>query len=181
MKIELNHDLIFYKMNKEKYKRLGYPQYFTPEIKKFRENKRETRAKYNGTLQTIPEGFFEKRLQGENDNIICEIIRNDSIEEFNAFLHKDYYSINSKIIFSIYETNPALMNDEINLIEYAAFYGSAQIFKYLYILLKENVHFFLFFTSLLSYLCKLYVYNLINPKIHLHIVRRVARKIERKK
>lgn len=42
MKID---DLIFYKMNKEKYKRLGYPQYFTPEIKKFRENKRETRAK----------------------------------------------------------------------------------------------------------------------------------------
>lgn len=135
MKID---DLIFYKMNKEKYKRLGYPQYFTPEIKKFRENKIETRAKFSGILKTIPEGFFEKRLQGENDNVICEIIRNDSIEEFNAYFHQDNYSINSKIIFSIYETNPALMNDEINLIEYAAFYGSDQIFKYLYIILNTN-------------------------------------------
>lgn len=124
-------DYIFYAMN-ESYKKLKYPQYFTPEIKKYAKKKKKEGKKYSRILKTIPEDFNEKRLKGENNALLCEMIRNDSIEDFIIFVNQNNYSLNSLIHFSIYETNAVLMNNQITLIEYAAFYGSLQIFKYLY-------------------------------------------------
>lgn len=83
-------------------------------------------------IQKIPDDFYEKRKIGENDNEICEIIRKDSIEEFITYVKKTNYSLSSRIKPSIYETNVSLLYSKPNLIKYAAFFGSVQIFKYLY-------------------------------------------------
>ena len=72
------------------------------------------------------EEFIKKRKIGSNNDLISKIIQNDSIEEFIIFINKRNYSLNSLIRKTL------LKNKNISLIQYAAFYGSIQIFKYLY-------------------------------------------------
>ena len=61
------------------------------------------------------------------------MIREDSIEEFITYDNKNDYPLNSYIKESIFETNDFLIkHKKTTLIEYAAFFGSTQIFKYLY-------------------------------------------------
>ena len=83
----------------------------------------------------LPNDFYEARKKGENDSHICELIRTDSVEEFIIHVTRNNYSLNSKINQSIYETNSLLIkqaaSNNLTLIEYAAFYGSIQIFQYL--------------------------------------------------
>lgn len=74
----------------------------------------------------------EKRKIGENDNEICRLIRKDLIEEFIIYVNKNDTNLKKKIEPSVYETNSFLMLTDVTLIEYAAFFGSSQIFKYLY-------------------------------------------------
>ena len=108
---------------KQKYfKSRKYPEYFYPEIKNVSDFK----------MEAIPENFEEKRKIGENDSEISELIRNDKIEDFIIYVNKNNYSLNSTIEPSIFETNPLLLKRRSNLIEYSAFFGSIQIFKYLY-------------------------------------------------
>lgn len=76
--------------------------------------------------------FSEKRRIGENDNQLCSIIRNDSIEEFLSYRAEKKFSFDSKINHSIFETNYCFLeNKTISLIEYATFFGSVQIFHHL--------------------------------------------------
>ena len=76
--------------------------------------------------------FDEKLKIGENDSYICHLIRNDSIEKFVIFVNQTNLNLSSQIKSSIFETNLFLIkNDETTLIEYAAFFGSIQIFQYL--------------------------------------------------
>ena len=63
---------------------------------------------------------------------ICTLIQNDSVIDFISYIEKNNISLLSTIPSSIYETNLFLFNKNPTLIEYAAFYGSIQIFKYLY-------------------------------------------------
>ena len=77
------------------------------------------------------ENYEEKRKIGENENYICKLIQNDLIDEFIIYTQKNNYSLNSTIKLSAFETNPFLINKNTTLIEYAAFYGSIQIFLYL--------------------------------------------------
>ena len=97
----------------------------------------------------MPEGFFEKRKEGENDSKICELIRKDMITEFVAHITRNGVSINARIKPSIYETNSFLLkkpkepktnihllfnnqkDEGFSLIEYAVFFGSIQIFNHL--------------------------------------------------
>ena len=114
----------------------GYQEYFIPEIKQI--DPENSLFRYSMNFKNIlneelPEDFDEKRKIGENDNKICEIIRNDSIEEFITYVKKINYPINLKIRESIYETNLLLILERANLIEYAAFFGACQIFKYLFL------------------------------------------------
>ena len=83
--------------------------------------------------EEIYQNFEEKRKIGENESYIAELIRNDSIEEFIIYINKTNLNISTfKIKHSIFETNAFLIeNGEQTLIEYAAFYGSIQIFQYL--------------------------------------------------
>lgn len=91
--------------------------------------------------------FYIKRTIGENDNYIFELIRNDAINEFISYVKQTNFPLMSKIIPSIFETNLLFLKkdkdifnigkDEITLLEYAAFLGSIQIFKYLYNLYQK--------------------------------------------
>ena len=138
----------------DKYIKGNYPQYFHPEIQPFINE--EWFPKYdpeveelmdNGWVEEIkkelPENFYEKRKEGENDSKICELIRNDMIDEYVAYVTRNVVSLNEKIQPSIYETNSFLIKNQfsfasnnqkncgLSLIEYAAFFGSIQIFNHL--------------------------------------------------
>ena len=128
----------------DKYIRAKYPQYFQPEIQPFINEKWFTKydpnTKENEWVEEIkkelPENFYEKRKEGENDSQICELIRKDMITEFVAHVTRNDVSLNSKIPPSIYETNSFLLkkikkDGGFSLIEYAVFFGSIQIFNYL--------------------------------------------------
>ncbi len=78
------------------------------------------------------EKFIELRKIGQNDSPICKLIREDNIKEFIIYINKNGINLNSDIRKSIYETNPFLLSQYYtNLIQYTAFFGSIQIFKYL--------------------------------------------------
>ena len=95
-----------------------YSSYFAPEVKSF--------------VNELPHIFEQKRKIGENDSKICEIIRNDSIEEFEKYVKTAKIDIKTAMIEpSIYETNPYLLMYNPSLIEYALFFGSIKIFNYL--------------------------------------------------
>ncbi|KAK8838022.1 hypothetical protein M9Y10_035969 [Tritrichomonas musculus] len=78
------------------------------------------------------EAIEQKKKKGENDNEICEIIRNDAIDDFISYIKRHNIDFSSKIDTSVYETNSFLLKKGSTLIEYAAFSGSVKIFKYLY-------------------------------------------------
>ena len=120
MKID-NHIISIIKQ--PEYNQKHYFEYFLPEITNFKMNKDQIK---------VGEKFNKKRKTGENDNIICSLIRNDSIEDFIIYITKNNISLVSVIEESIFETNSfLLMKKDITLIEYAAFFGSIQIFQYL--------------------------------------------------
>ena len=106
----------------------NYIQYFFFDIKKFFDNF----LIQNFSIDSI-ESYNEKRKIGENDDEICYLIRKDLIDEFISYVKKNNYPLNSKINQSIFETNNFILKKEPTLIEYASFFGSTQIFKYLYL------------------------------------------------
>ena len=131
----------------DKYIKAKYPQYFQPEIQPFINEKwfpkydpEDKELKENKWVEEmkkeLPERFYEKRNEGENDNQICELIRKDMIAEFVKYITQNCVPRNAKIRPSIYETNSFLLKNQDNeedggfsLIEYAVFYGAIQIFN----------------------------------------------------
>ena len=97
--------------------------FFYPEINKLN---------HNDNPIEIPEDYEEKRRKGENDSYLCEVIRNDNIEEFIIYCTKKGISLSSTIKSSIYETNSFLEGRNQTLIEYSAFFGSIQILRFLF-------------------------------------------------
>ena len=118
-----------YVIKKTKYFKLNYPHFFYNEFRSFFDEK--LRADIESSLENIC-NYEEKRLIGENDHYICELIRNDSINEFISFINSN--NISDVIETSIFETNLFLLDKNPSLIEYSAFYGSINIFKYLYLM-----------------------------------------------
>ena len=115
-------------------------QYLIPEVEAFinEEEKKQNEISINEKIihkkfNGLQKDFYDKREIGENDDYISEMIRKDLIEEFIIFVKKENYSLISTIKPSIYEANPLLIKKTPTLIEYAAFFGSVQIFKYLYL------------------------------------------------
>ena len=127
-----------------KYLNWKYPEYFSPEIRPFINEKwfpkydaNNKNLQKNSWIEEIkrelPTNFDEMRRNGENDNYICELIRKDSICDFDQYVTKNSIPISSTINSSIYETNSYLLTigKATTLIEYSLFFGSIQIFKYL--------------------------------------------------
>lgn len=77
------------------------------------------------------ERYKEKCYEGENDSHICSLIRKDSLDEFIIYVNQKNYSLTKTVERSLFETNLFLKNNPPTLIEYAAFFGSIQIFQYL--------------------------------------------------
>lgn len=128
-------------LTSKKYNKLNYLSYFYPEMKPFIKEKRN-KKKYSYDSKQ-PEDFghyynedkeiFEtNRKVGENNYYICSLIRNDSVIDFISYATKNSLSLKQNVKSSIFETNKFLINKSPTLIEYATFFGSIQIFKYLY-------------------------------------------------
>lgn len=106
-------------------------QFFYPEIKQYidERDKKELERQMLYRDPNVFDNFDEKRRIGENESYICELIRSDSIVEFVSYVNKTNYPLSNYIRPSIFDTNPFLIY--YTLIEYAAFYGSIQVFQYL--------------------------------------------------
>ena len=116
-----------------KYLKMHYPEYFYPEFEKLYETQfiEQLDSKIVEMARTNIEIFLEKRKIGENDEYLCELIRNDSINEFITFINKSNISSSTIITPSIFETNLFLIKrDNLKVIEYSSFFGSIQIIKY---------------------------------------------------
>ncbi|KAK8846928.1 hypothetical protein M9Y10_019497 [Tritrichomonas musculus] len=117
-----------------KYIKADYSKYFSPEIRPFINEKWFPKEIKEDDLfrKELPEYFYDNRKNGENDSFICEMIQKDSVDNFIQYVNQSFYPLDSQIDRSIYETNNFLLkNEQIRLIEYAAFFGSIQIFQYL--------------------------------------------------
>lgn len=113
---------------------LDYQLFFYPEIKPFCDEK--TLKSIENDLLKIDSNIFvdfnKKRKTGENDSTICNLIRNDSVKDFIIFVSQRNLSASTIINPSIFETHSFLLKYRYpKFIEYAAFFGASQIFKYL--------------------------------------------------
>ena len=75
--------------------------------------------------------YEQNRQIGENDSYICKLIREDSCVEFIQYINQSNLNLSIQIKESIFETNIYLIENKPTLIEYAAYFGSIQIFQYL--------------------------------------------------
>lgn len=121
-------------LTSSKYRKRFYPHYFFNEFEKIFDKNfiDEIKPEIPSIITSNKVSFNIKRKLGENDNYICEIIQNDSINEFTSFVEEKKLNLNSTIEKSIFETNPFLLNRNPTLIEYSAFFGSIRILKYLF-------------------------------------------------
>lgn len=110
-------------------------QYFIKEIKEHDEVAYESIFnKYNEVCQfTIAPNFEEKRKSRMNDSLIAKVIQEDNIYDFQNIISSTNLDINSEIPYSIFESCVAVnySNDMPTLIEFASFFGSIKIFKFL--------------------------------------------------
>ncbi|KAK8841752.1 hypothetical protein M9Y10_026699 [Tritrichomonas musculus] len=102
----------------------SYLIFFQPEIK-------SVNLTENIKKEPLPDNFEFFRHIGENESYICQLIRDDSIEEFISYATKTNLDLSLTIRKSAYESNPLFLRKDPSLIEYAAFYGSIQIFRFL--------------------------------------------------
>ena len=119
---------------KKKYRNnIQYIHYFYPILKPFidkstqKQIENEISKIYHDPVETLK----EKCQIGENELYICSLIRQDLVEEFISYINRANISLLTTIKPSIFETNRFLYDKEVTLIEYAAFFGSIQIFQYL--------------------------------------------------
>lgn len=97
-------------------------QYFYPEFESF-----------ISEMENPPSCIIKKeeRECGDNSDMLCKIIRQDSVKEFSKFINENNIPLSYEIDGTIYETNSFLSNKKVTMIEYAAFQSSTNIFKYL--------------------------------------------------
>lgn len=112
----------------------NYKAFFFPYLeKKLDETERaDIKERYFQDQKALKQ-LEEKVRKGENDTFICQLIQNDSVEEFISYVTQKSIKLSSKVNKSDFEMNPLLIKKRAKLIEYAAFFGSVKIFKYLQI------------------------------------------------
>ena len=125
--------IISQKIEKDNKLKEQYHFYFYPELEEFLdEETKEDKKQFAHEISGNNFGLFEtKRRKGENDTKICELIQNDSIDEFIQFVEQQKINLNETIEPSIFETNSLLIKKKPTLIEYTTFFGSLNIFNYL--------------------------------------------------
>ena len=124
--IIINEDIITTYING--HDEYNYKYYFYPEIKPFLDQK-ECQS-IEREINSI-EDFEDKRKRGENDCLICELLREDKMNAFVDYVNRNDIKLRKfEIELSIFETNPLLYR-KVSLIQYASFFGSINIFTYL--------------------------------------------------
>ena len=89
----------------------------------------------NSDFKIIEELHKKNRALGCNETILAQTIRDDDLESFQNIITQNNIDLNSQIKHSHYEF-VKFINYKDNmptLVEYSAFFGSINIFKYLYI------------------------------------------------
>lgn len=88
--VTLDKQIIF-----DNHKNEYYCEYFSPEIKTFIDNQ-ENSDELHFPIEliqkisiTVPTDFNDKRKNGENDSYICNLIRNDSIDDFIVYINRN--------------------------------------------------------------------------------------------
>lgn len=126
-----------------------YHLYFQPGIKPFIQNPwfpEKSKNYWVSELENpLPKDFEENRRIGENESLICKIIRNDSISEFISYIKENHCSLNLIVSASIYETNMYLIKTEerpcnsiLSLLSYSAYFGSIDMNAPIYYELKSK-------------------------------------------
>ena len=110
-----------------------YCYFFYPEVKEFlgEEKIKIIHDELLSKNSDVFDRFNEKRHEGKNDSYLYSLIRQDSVEEFVSFATKSNLKLTSEVNHSIFETHSFLIENTPTLIEYAAFFGSIQIFQFL--------------------------------------------------
>ena len=131
--ITINEEIVELTISMMHNNQTKYCLFFYPEIKEFVDIEKQKileneLLKYDSDIFT---NFDEKRRKGENDTYVCNLIRDDSIKDFIIYVNKANIPLSCHIKQSIFETNLLLLDNQPTLIEYAAFFGSIQIFQYL--------------------------------------------------
>ena len=114
---------------------IHFPSYFLPEIRKMNKCEEFSNDDEFSKYQSYPEeDFISSRNAMKNESLISDAIRNDDIETFQFILSQTEMSVNESIPYSIFEINIFinLYEDMPKLIEYAAFFESIKIFKFLW-------------------------------------------------
>lgn len=114
-KVLILDDIIISIMKKPKYKSMKYPEYFC----------------LDNNTNSNDHAFIKKRLDGENDNYICQLIRKDLLDDFIKYIEQNYYPVDSTVQPSIFETNNLFLKRNPTLLEYSMFYDSFKIFSYI--------------------------------------------------
>lgn len=123
----------------DEFKNKFFPHFFLNELNPFFDENYVKKINFetlklfeNREFKEIKSDTFEKKRKiGFNDEIICQIIREDSVEKLKYHLKKFHIPPSFVIKPFLFETNLFLTGKKVSLIEYAAFYGSFQIFKFL--------------------------------------------------
>lgn len=63
----------------------------------------------------LTEDFDEKRKLRENDDFICNLIRNDSIDEYISYINQNNLLLDANIEQSIFEINSFLLETQMLL------------------------------------------------------------------
>ena len=131
--IKIDHSVVELILSLRELNGIQYCHFFLPEIKEFiNESKiKQIEDEITENFSTSLTNYEEKRKTGENDSYICDLIRNDSVEEFISHINLMKISLDCLIQPSIFETNTFLYDKQPTIIEYALFHGSGQIFRYL--------------------------------------------------
>ena len=136
-KILIFDQFIISKMYEEEYEHSLTLEYLYPEIKDLIKNDKII-------SNAIPENIEELRKEEYSDCQVLQYIQNDQLDEFINFVNRNDFELDGKINKSqLFETNLFIMDHIIyspdytfdntgpKPIEYAAFFGSLNIFKYL--------------------------------------------------
>ena len=107
----------------DKYIKAKYLQYFSDEIKIFLPK---------NVNEQLMEEIHRTKTQEDDQNTLKKIIQEDSIEQFKSYIKENKLSLLTLLKPSVSQSSLFINSRKVTLIEYAAFYGSFQIFNYLF-------------------------------------------------
>lgn len=109
-------------------KSIHFYTFFAPEIKK---NGMEKVIQFYKLEQYCTELFIKERNDSLNPESLAHSIIFDDVDKFQDICSQNNVDLNSIIHHSFLDSNTFIEQKDLSLIEYSAYYGSLQIFKFL--------------------------------------------------